>query len=211
MKLIERTLIGIMILYPVFIAVVLLAPDKKQKLLNPIVRLNQGNQTFCTGTVVNSTTIITASHCVVEANMFGMMMVRGDIEIRPESNLPIGVNARVGYVTTQLDTDILKGDFSKFEPKKHISDINELMKLQTPGRKLLSCGYPLGGNLQCTPTIYLRRDIFMQDVEGLLLPGMSGGPTMLEDGTQIAVNVAVYEDHSIVAPIFNVDFNMGDE
>jgi hypothetical protein len=65
MKYVERILIGLMVLCAGFIAVALLYPTPKSTKLNPIVRLNQGNQTFCTGTVINDNTIVTAAHCVV--------------------------------------------------------------------------------------------------------------------------------------------------
>jgi hypothetical protein len=138
----------------------------------------------------------------------GTLMVRPEVEIRPTTNLPVGVIAHVIYVTTQLDTAMLRGDFSQFEPKPYIQTINKLMDLQKPGKEFLSCGYPLGGILQCTKTIYIQRDNFSIRVHGLLLPGMSGGPTMDSDGNVIAINNAVDGTDSIVTPIYNIDYNM---
>ncbi len=209
MKYAERALVVSMILCAAFIIMVIAVPESKPKGLDPIVRLNQGNQTFCTGTVINDTTIVTAAHCVL-MEFFGMVMARPEIEIRPKSNLNIMVIAHPTYITTQLDMAILKGDFHLFQPKGYTSTINKLMELQKPGKEFMSCGYPLGGDLQCTKTIYIQRDNFSIRVHGLLLPGMSGGPTMDSDGNVIAINNAVDGQDSIVTPIYNIDFNMAE-
>lgn len=211
MKFLERALIVAMVLCTAFIVAVILAPASKPKKLNPIVRLTEGGRTFCTGTVIDETTIVTASHCIVMQSFLGMMAVRPDVEIRADNNLPIGVHAKPGYITTQLDTAILKGNFELFEPKKHTSNINELLDLRKPGKEFLSCGYPLGGDLQCTKTIYVQPENFMNLVKGQLLPGMSGGPTMTTDGVVVGVNVAVTGEYSVISPIFNIDYNLGAE
>ncbi len=209
MKYLERGLIGLMVICAVFIASVVLAPPKAPTKLGAIVRLNQGDRTFCTGTVINDTTVVTAAHCVL-VELFGMIMARPEIEIRPESNIPVGVIAHPGYITTQLDMALLKGDFSQFQPKPYISTINQLMELQKPGREFMSCGYPLGGGLQCTKTIYIERTDFSLRVQGILLPGMSGGPTMTTDGTVVGINNAVSGPDSIITPIYNIHYNMAD-
>ncbi len=209
LKYAERFLIVAMVLCAAFIALVIAMPSPKSKGLNPIVRLNQGDKTFCTGTVIDSTTVVTAAHCVL-IQFFGMTMAIPEVEIRPESNLPVGAMAHPTYITTQLDMAVLKGDFKLFQPKPYTSTINKLMDLQKPGKEFLSCGYPLGGNLQCTKTIYIQRDNFSLRVKGLLLPGMSGGPTIDSDGNVIAINNAADGTDSIVTPIYNIDFNMAD-
>lgn len=33
---------------------------------------------------------------------------------------------------------------------------------------------------------------------------MSGGPTMLEDGTVVAINIAVEGRHAVVSPVYNL-------
>ena len=49
----------------------------------------------------------------------------------------------------------------------------------------------------------------MISISGLLqaavIPGMSGGPVLLRDGTVVAVNVAVDGNRAVVSPIYNLD------
>ena len=40
-------------------------------------------------------------------------------------------------------------------------------------------------------------------LKGELLPGMSEGPMMMDDGTVIAINDAVENEFSVVVPLFN--------
>lgn len=210
LKLAERALIILCILSgALLIDALLFHSDSKPTKLNSIVRMNQGIHTFCTATVINQNTAVTAAHCILEQDMMGNIGVLPLVEIRPDTNQPVGVYATVIYVTTQLDTAMLRGDFSKFQFKPYTQTINKLMDLQHPGVKFKSCGYPLGGTLQCTETIFKERVNFSIRVTGLLLPGMSGGPTMTEDGTVVAINNAVDGTDSIVTPIYNIDFNMG--
>lgn len=185
----------------------LLFAVKKEKGLDPIVRLVQDNHTFCSGTVVNDTTIITAAHCLLVLTPMGGMMNSAPIEIRTNENKPLGIWGSAYYATTQMDQGLVKGDFRKFDPKAYISDPEVLAKLRKRSPKFTSCGYPLGGNLFCTTIDYKGQFDFMWAGTGILLPGMSGGPSMLEDGTVVAVNVAVNGNEAFVSPIYNLDFS----
>lgn len=172
-----------------------------------IVRLVNDGRTFCTGTVINEHTVLTAAHCVIVETPFGAMLNPGPIEIRANDNLPRGSFAAPYYATPQMDQALLKGDFKGFTVRPYITNVQELTTLHPVGKKFISCGYPLGGDMFCNNTYYQDLTHFMWTVNGVLLPGMSGGPTMLEDGTVIAVNVAVGETFSIVSPIYNLESN----
>lgn len=191
----------------IFIGYVACKPITKQtKLLNPIVRLTHDGRTFCTGTVIDEHTILTAAHCIVHEDLFGSVVDRSPIDIRTNENNPLGVYATPAWATMQMDQALLKGDFSAFEVRPYISDINKLITILKPGAKFTSCGYPLGGDLQCSSMVYVKPWIFMAAFKGVLLPGMSGGPTMLEDGTVVGTNDAGTEDYSIIVPTWNIDF-----
>lgn len=212
-NIVEGILIGIMVASTALIVTAAVNPKLLQpapKKLDSIVRLTDNGRTFCTGTVVNDTTIITAAHCVLTETMFGNFVRTEPIDIRTNDNTPLQVFAKPYYATTQMDHALLFGDFRRFEPKKYIANPSKLTKFKKKDLKFRSCGYPLGGDLYCSTTIFIKPYGFMFGVEGTLIPGMSGGPTMLEDGTMIAVNVAVNEDISIVSPIHNIDFNFRD-
>lgn len=182
------------------------AKDKKAY-LSPIVRLVRDGHTFCSGVVINTHTIITAAHCVIVNTPFGSG-IDPDlvIEIRADNNLPINNTATVLWAYTQTDTAVLTGNFQYITPAKYISDILELnSKIRNPYAKLTSCGYALGGRLTCSEGHYIGPDGFAVKITNILIPGMSGGPTMLEDGTVVAINNAVDESYSIVMPIYLVD------
>lgn len=175
-------------------------------LLNPIVRLVAPNgATYCTGTVINSTTIVTASHCVMMMDpMFGMPMVNRDpIGIRAEDNVDRKTSALVYAVQTQLDHAILKGRFPGFQYPKYTTDIAELNGFTVSAHSFKACGYPLGGNLYCTKLTYKELYVFMWTMNGQVLPGMSGGPVFYGD-MFVAINVAMSEDHAIISPIYNI-------
>lgn len=176
--------------------------------LAPVVRLVRDGRTFCSGVVVSDDTIITASHCVVEVSLFGAVVDQSEIEIRASDNNPIGVTARVkqGSISGQLDRAILKGDFRQFTPAPYLSDVETIVKaVRVPGTKLVSCGYPMGGRLYCSYGSYTNGIGFMFELNNVLIPGMSGGPTMLLDGTVVAINVAVEGESAVVGPLYNVD------
>ena len=173
--------------------------------LNPIVRLVKDGQTMCSGVVIDKTTVLTAAHCVLVETPFGAIYDGQPIEIRASDNVARGTWARPRSAYARLDRAVLKGDFSDYEPAKYISDVKESVATRVPGLAYISCGYPLGGELYCASMSYIQDDAFFLDVKGVLIPGMSGGPTMLLDGRVIAVNTAVEGNHSIVAPIYNVD------
>lgn len=176
--------------------------------LPPIVRLvtNDG-RTFCSGTVITPNIILTAAHCVMTFTPFGAAMNTGPIGIRAFDNVDRKTTASAFFMTNQMDQALLRGDFKLFRPQPYITDPEKLEELSHHGRDFVSCGYPLNGDFYCSKMTFVQRLNFAWALEGLLIPGMSGGPTMLADGTVVGVNFAVEGKLSLVSPIYNVQKN----
>lgn len=169
-----------------------------------IVRIVRDGDTTCSGTVVSDHVVITAAHCILTVTPFGSFLELNGVEIRDQSNVPTDIMAHVVYATPQMDQAILVGDFTNFEHRSIITGFKPLTEIGSDGQKLVSCGYPLHGDLVCTPLVFKHKENFFWAVEGSLYPGMSGGPVMLPDGTVVAVNTAVEGQLSIVSPIYNL-------
>lgn len=182
-------------------------PVHKAIKLGSVVRLVTNNETFCTGTVVSPTNILTAAHCVASEPLFGIANYRQNIEIRPADNTDVGVPAKVFLVLFKMDQAILKGDFSRFYVRPVESDVATLIAINHR-TSLTACGYPMGGPLYCAKVTYKEPDDFFWKVEGVLIPGMSGGGVYLDDGTLVATNVGVTGKYSIVSPTYNMNDNL---
>lgn len=177
----------------------------RAKGLNPIVRLVHKGRTFCSGFVIDKNTIVTAGHCLmVDMGLFSTLD-SDPIEIRTVEDRPTGIVGKPYLVMMQIDRGILKGNFSMFDPIKYSGDVKLSVKIRVPGNTYVACGYPLGGGFFCNTVVYIRDEGFCLAVKGVIIPGMSGGPVMLEDGTVVAINDAVGQDYSVVCPIYNVD------
>lgn len=175
--------------------------------LYSVVRLVNNDKTFCSGTVVSPNTILTAAHCVTLDSEFGPVEYRKDINIRPSDNTELGILANVYSVRSQMDQAILRGDFRLFSTRKVVSDVGELTILRSK-TALTACGYPMGGALFCGKLIYKEPDNFYWKASGVLIPGMSGGPTFAEDGSVVATNVAVTGAFSIISPTYDIDVDI---
>ncbi len=183
---------------------VVIIPEK----LDSIVRLTRNDKTFCSATIVSPDLAITAAHCVMVESDFGVFMNTDGIEIRARDNKAIGVTAKAIFASPQMDQAMLTGDFRAFVARPIITNPEALTKIKVKGQKFISCGYPLNGDLYCNELTFERNDLFFWAVNGVLLPGMSGGPTMLPDGAVVAVNTAVVQNLSIVSPIYNITKNL---
>lgn len=178
--------------------------DKKVIKLGSIVRLVTKGRTFCSGTVISEHTILTAAHCISQQNPFsGNTQVLPIIEIRPSNNEPVGVFAKVYNIRYQQDQALLRGDFSKFARRSYISDITTLTIIRGKG-SFTACGYPLGGDFYCSQFYYTEPDNFFWKGVGVLIPGMSGGPVLDENGAVVATNVAVTGKYSIISPTYGL-------
>jgi hypothetical protein len=188
---------------PPAMTVVPSAASKKK--LGGVVRLmTPEGHTYCSGSVVNNTTIITAGHCVLDESPMGVSVKSDPIEVRAEDGIARGTYGRVHYLAPQLDQAVLKGNFRIYTKFNYTDDIGAIDKLRDMKTNFIACGYPMGGSLFCNTLNYVGPAYFMWQMRGLLLPGMSGGPVVTPDGKQIAINDAVTESSSVVSPIYNI-------
>lgn len=179
-------------------------PPARVTRLGGVVRLmTPEGRTYCSGSVVNDSTVITAAHCVAQESMMGIEINKEPIEVRAEDGIARNTFGKVHYVSPQLDHAVLKGNFQTYNRFPIVDDIEELQRLRKT-TNLISCGYPMGGDLFCTHLNYTGPNFFMWSVNGVLIPGMSGGPVLTPDGRQIAINDAVTENTSVVSPIYNI-------
>jgi len=169
-----------------------------------IVRLTRNGKTFCSGTVVAPNLIITAAHCVLEETFVGARLTTEDIEIRPRNNIDLSIEASPIFASPRMDSAILHGDFSDFNIRSMVTDPTSLASIREHTTEFISCGYPLNGDIFCNYTRSPKPVGFAWSVSGVLLPGMSGGPTMLTDGTVIGINIAVEGEHALISPTYNL-------
>jgi hypothetical protein len=185
------------------------AAVEAQILLPSTVRLTRDGKTFCSGIIINDTTMITAAHCVVAMTPMGAFLLEEYVDIRASDNVERGTMAKIQSVSTQLDRATLKGDFKAFKHNRVLSDPEDNAKIRIPGTRMISCGYPMGTELYCATMTYVTEDGFQMRTKnvgtGLLIPGMSGGPTMLPDGTVVGVNSAVEGENSLISPTYNME------
>jgi Trypsin len=196
----------------VFCAVLLHKPkpvtQKPTNKLGSIVRLvdHDSGQTFCSGSVISDNLIVTAGHCLIQAGPFGLVSLKTEgIDIRTDENYNLNVSAKAVWITPQLDQGLLRGNFHRFEHRGIITDIHDILDTTKSRVPYVTCGYPMGGHLTCTYFQYERLDNFAWRGEGLLIPGMSGGPTMTKDGAIVGVNIAVDGPDALVSPVYNLD------
>lgn len=178
---------------------------KEPKFYGSVVRLVMEGRTYCSGVVIDDTTVVTAGHCMVQDDGFQATINHEPVEIRAADNKPLRITGKLKSFSQQLDRAVLKGNFKGFYHSNYISDPEKSTSTRVPGNQFISCGYPMGGQLYCSRLIYQHDMGFFLATKGVIIPGMSGGPTMLLDGTVIAINSAVYDDLSLIAPIYNVD------
>lgn len=185
-----------------------LAEARKQAEVSPTtnvmvsVRLVVNSDTFCSGVIASDTTLITAGHCVIGSMMYLMSGIK--TEIRRSDNKPTGIYATAGSASQQMDTGVMTGDFSSLFHMPVQTDPYKLYDALQHTSYLISCGYPMGGKLYCKRVTYISAAEFSWLVLGQLIPGMSGGPVMLPDGTVVAVNSAVDGGYSRIAPLIGV-------
>ncbi len=180
---------------------------------NTIVRLHMPDgRFFCTGTVISPHMIATAAHCVVMDTPFGIFMDKDlRIDVRGHDGIPVGVIATVKNVDIRMDTALLMGDFDKFGIRPIEDDGAKIDAIMLdPDSKIVTCGYSLGGKLQCAHIGGIGRFLtFYSAKTGWMYYGCSGGPVIdLRTGKVLAVNHGMIEDKLLFNPLVNFIYEM---
>ena len=170
--------------------------------IQPLVHLADADgQAFCSGTVFDAQYIVTAAHCLRDANGHRR---KGEIRILDENGKDVGVSATAGGINNRIDYGIVFGDFRKFILAK-IDVWNPVFFEPGP---FVACGFPYGSTAtSCTPYAPQNTTGFASIGWGTLTPGMSGGPVIsVRTNAVVAVNSAMsYEPTQyggmIVTPI----------
>ena len=177
--------------------------------MSSVIRLHQVHSGFftCSGTVVSSTRIVTAAHCL-GGGMFGLPTT--GFEVRGSDSLPRGIYAKVEGADFRSDQAVLSGNFTMFDTRHLQTNPAEIIKrMVKPGRKVIVCGYPYAGPLFCSPFTDINQWSFQFTGRGYMFPGMSGGPVFdIETGEVLGVNTGVMSSQDgdtrlVISPTIN--------
>lgn len=150
-----------------------------------IVRLSVNGQFMCSGVVIGSNYILTASHCIVDEQT-GLM--RDEVVTIQGDNGRVEVMGRTAGVNLRMDWGLIHGNFSSI-PASHVlsTDVSK-------DKVLRACGFPQGNHkIYCTILEPGLNDALLIKTRGIVWPGMSGGPVFDETGTVVGLNIRVYE------------------
>lgn len=168
-------------------------------LYSPLIRLEIGGDTFCSGVVIDGEYALTAAHCVT--NMFGKL-TNDKILVQDEFEMPIsGIEAEAVALDKLRDIALIKGNFIKFQTMQldyYTGKPTLMLDLA-----VVACGFPSGGNRFCSIGVVIGNETFkIRTRGGMVYKGMSGGPVVdLMTERVIGVNSAAYSDGEIVAPV----------
>jgi hypothetical protein len=183
----------------------------------PIVKLKEEPSSsnpsggICTGVVISNELVLTSAHCLVDENM----KMNKDIII--ESS---GPGAATGLVSKQIgivvgvnnraDYGLIKGNFTAFQKAKIDVDAQAMFNHNL---NVMSCGFAWGeSHYTCNPGQIKEMCGFNMCGDGMLIPGMSGGPTVsIVDAVVIGINRAAIPGNPgmIVAPLVGLFSSLG--
>lgn len=165
-----------------------------------IVRLHDviTGRFFCSGTVISDKYLITAAHCVGPREIMPGFYSPGAVSVLIKSQTNKTEIASVAGIDSVMDQAILQGNFKGWS-QAGLETKTEAVVQAMGKHQLLSCGYPLSGELYCAKISEAVQYVFSFAFTGYLFPGMSGGPVFdLTTGKIVGTNFAAIDDKILI-------------
>ena len=170
-----------------------------------IILATEEGRGFCSGTIIDNHYILTAAHCLVDEDGHlkrEPVQLLSDVGEKTEvMALPAGVNLKIDY-------GVLTGNFGQFG--KLPADFYDIPFVDKTA-SYITCGFPsVQHHLTCGQLLMPMPMMFQYAFQGMLFPGMSGGPVLANvNGALVifGVNSAVFgsedvKSHNvIIAPL----------
>jgi hypothetical protein len=176
----------------------------------PIIRLEDPETGFfCSGTVISNDLVLTAAHCLIKNNILkGQIGMRKDtFHVVSSDQERLTVEVTAAALNQRSDLGLVKGDFSQFRKADIVLTPTEAVQISP---MLMACGFPWGASGICYPIGKLSVYYEYFTTQGLLYPGMSGGPVIDRlTNRVIAVNSAVGQGYIVIAGLTGLFEQLG--
>lgn len=168
------------------------------------------NGNHCSGTVISNEYVLTAAHCLQDddGHLMKSIIIKNAIPAvdgldSTQDGIPVGINKRADY-------GLVRGNFTLF--KKSIIDVT--MTTAMLGNNPMSlCGSGYGSGFTCYPILKrMMCDLKICFPGAITVPGMSGGPVIMESQygpIQFAVNYGYGEYAAKASPLVGLFESLG--
>lgn len=163
--------------------------------IQPIVHIaDKDGKAFCSGIVFDAQYVATAAHCLMDD---GDSMRTDNLRILDAKGQDVGIVVKAAGVNLRMDYGIVLGDFRKFL----LAPIDFYNAVFLEPGPFIACGFAFGQKYaSCSPFLPTGTIGFATEGQGMLIPGMSGGPVYnLTLKKVVAVNTAMTQDYTGVA------------
>lgn len=177
----------------------------------PVIRLEDPvTGFFCSGTIISDKYLLTASHCLMQQDMFGLRQMMRTKSLNVVSSTGLKVTGVAAAINQRADYALVIGSFESFRKLDVALTPKEVLEISP---LIGTCGYPWGAGLFCSmagPQIQLFYEF--QITTGHLSPGSSGGACVdLMTNRVFAVNSAVTNGAIVIAPLIGLFETLGVE